>query len=65
MLPAAAKEFADTESMIRAGRNFGPYRWDRYDIVVMPPSFRSGHGESAAVLHHADGDRRATRAWCR
>lgn len=36
----AAREFADTESMIAAGEKlFGPYRWGRYDILVLPPSF--------------------------
>jgi leukotriene-A4 hydrolase len=36
--PAAA-EFADTETLIRAGEKLiGPYRWDRYDILVLPPS---------------------------
>ncbi len=39
MISAAAKEFADTESMIAAGEKlFGPYRWTRYDILVLPPS---------------------------
>jgi leukotriene-A4 hydrolase len=37
---AAAKEFADAEALLRAGeRLFGTYRWDRFDIVVPPPSF--------------------------
>ena len=37
MIKAAAKEFADTESMIAAGEKlFGPYRWSRYDILVLP-----------------------------
>jgi leukotriene-A4 hydrolase len=40
IIKAAAKEFADTELMIQAcERLFGPYRWGRYDILVMPPSF--------------------------
>jgi leukotriene-A4 hydrolase len=44
---AAAKEFADTESMIAAGEKlFGPYRWTRYDILVMPPSFPVGGMEN-------------------
>jgi aminopeptidase N len=39
-LKAAAKEFADTESMMQsAEKMFGPYRFTRYDILVMPPSF--------------------------
>ncbi len=47
MLKAAAKEFADTESMIQASEKmFGPYRWTRYDILVMPPSFPVGGMEN-------------------
>jgi leukotriene-A4 hydrolase len=46
-IKAAAKEFADTESMIQANeRMFGPYRWSRYDILVMPPSFPEGGMEN-------------------
>jgi leukotriene-A4 hydrolase len=40
MIKEAAKEFADTESMIQAAEKlFGTYRWGRFDILVMPPSF--------------------------
>src|SRR3984957_93238 len=47
VVKAAAKEFADTESMIQAGEKlFGPYRWTRYDILVMPPSFPVGGQEN-------------------
>jgi leukotriene-A4 hydrolase len=47
VLKAAAKEFADTESMIQAGEKlFGPYRWTRYDILVLPPSFPVGGMEN-------------------
>jgi leukotriene-A4 hydrolase len=43
----AAKEFADTESMIQANEKiFGPYRWSRYDVLVMPPSFPAGGMEN-------------------
>ncbi len=36
----AAWEFADTEKMIHAAEElYGPYRWGRYDILVLPPSF--------------------------
>jgi leukotriene-A4 hydrolase len=46
-LKAAAKEFADTEAMIAASEKlFGPYRWTRYDILVMPPSFPVGGMEN-------------------
>jgi leukotriene-A4 hydrolase len=47
MIKAAAKEFADTESMLQASEKmFGPYRWSRYDILVMPPSFPEGGMEN-------------------
>ena len=47
VVKAAAKEFADTESMIAASEKlFGPYRWTRYDILVMPPSFPVGGMEN-------------------
>jgi aminopeptidase N len=37
---AAAKEFADAAALLHAGEKlFGTYRWDRFDIVVPPPSF--------------------------
>jgi leukotriene-A4 hydrolase len=47
MIKEAAKEFADTESMIQANEKmFGPYRWSRYDVLVMPPSFPEGGMEN-------------------
>jgi leukotriene-A4 hydrolase len=47
MVDAAAKEFADTESMVATGEKlFGPYRWGRYDILVLPPSFPVGGMEN-------------------
>jgi len=47
VLKAAAKEFADTESMIETSEKlFGPYRWDRYDILVLPPSYPVGGMEN-------------------
>jgi leukotriene-A4 hydrolase len=47
VVKAAAKEFADTEAMIAAGEKlFGPYRWTRYDILVLPPSFPVGGMEN-------------------
>ncbi|HZX81239.1 MAG TPA: M1 family metallopeptidase, partial [Lysobacter sp.] len=40
-------EFADTEKMIQANeRLYGPYRWDRYDMLVLPPSFPYGGMEN-------------------
>ena len=44
---AAASEFADVEAMIRTTEDlYGPYRWGRYDILVMPPSFPLGGMEN-------------------
>jgi hypothetical protein len=40
LLDQAAREFADEDAMLQAAeRLFGPYRFDRYDVVVMPASF--------------------------
>ena len=47
VVDAAAEEFADTEAMIEAAeRLYGPYRWDRYDLLVLPPSFPFGGMEN-------------------
>ena len=44
---AAAREFADTEKMIVATEAlYGPYRWGRYDLLVLPPSFPFGGMEN-------------------
>lgn len=43
----AVAEFADTEKMIdTAERLYGPYRWDRYDMLLLPPSFPYGGMEN-------------------
>ncbi len=43
----AAWEFAETEAMVEAvEKRFGPYRWGRYDILVLPPSFPYGGMEN-------------------
>jgi leukotriene-A4 hydrolase len=43
----AAWEFADIEKMIDAAESMGgPYRWGRYDVLVMPPSFPFGGMEN-------------------
>ncbi|MCQ3829043.1 M1 family metallopeptidase [Microbulbifer elongatus] len=47
LLDAAAKEFEDTEDMLEVTEeNFGPYRWDRYDLLILPPSFPFGGMEN-------------------
>ena len=43
----AAWEWADTPAMITATEEmYGPYRWDRYDLLVLPPSFPFGGMEN-------------------
>ncbi len=40
LLADAAKEFADTETLLKAGETlFGAYRFERCDLVVLPPAF--------------------------
>jgi hypothetical protein len=47
LLDAAAAEFADTESMLESTEQvYGPYRWDRYDLLILPPSFPFGGMEN-------------------
>jgi aminopeptidase N len=46
----AAREFAGTEAMVQAAEMIlGPYRWGRYDILVMPPSFPVGGMENPSL----------------
>ncbi|MBI2429786.1 MAG: M1 family metallopeptidase [Ignavibacteriales bacterium] len=43
----AAYEFVDLEKMISAAEElYGPYRWERYDLLVLPPSFPFGGMEN-------------------
>jgi leukotriene-A4 hydrolase len=47
MLDAAAHEFAGVEDMIAAAEAlFGPYDWERFDVLAMPPSFPYGGMEN-------------------
>ncbi len=47
LLEAAAYEFADTERMLEiAEQAYGPYRWGRYDLLILPPSFPFGGMEN-------------------
>ena len=46
----AAKEFEDTEKMLTAAQElYGPYRWGRYDLLVLPPSFPFGGMENPGL----------------
>ena len=43
----AAWEFADMERMLESAEAlYGPYRWGRYDVIVLPPSFPFGGMEN-------------------
>ena len=47
MVERAVAEFADTEKMIEVTEAlYGPYRWERYDLLVLPPSFPFGGMEN-------------------
>ncbi|XP_023543286.1 leukotriene A-4 hydrolase homolog [Cucurbita pepo subsp. pepo] len=51
VLDAAAREFAGTEEMIRQGEKlFGPYDWERFDLLVLPPSFPYGGMENPKMV---------------
>ena len=50
MLDAAAYEVGDVEKMIDAAQAlYGPYRWGRYDMLVLPPSFPFGGMENPTL----------------
>lgn len=47
MLEKSAHEFADMEKMIELAESlYGPYQWERYDVIVLPPSFPFGGMEN-------------------
>jgi leukotriene-A4 hydrolase len=47
MVDRSAYEFVDLEKMISAAEElYGPYRWERYDLLVLPPSFPFGGMEN-------------------
>jgi len=49
-LAAAAHETADTEKMVAAAEAlYGPYRWGRYDMIVLPPAFPYGGMENPTL----------------
>ena len=46
-LDEAAQEFVDLERMVTVAESLlGPYRWGRYDLLVLPPSFPFGGMEN-------------------
>ena len=47
VIDAAAAEFAEVETMMTTAEQlYGPYRWGRYDMLVLPPSFPYGGMEN-------------------
>lgn len=46
-LEAALYEFAEMDDMLKAAEKlYGTYRWDQYDVLVLPPSFPFGGMEN-------------------
>lgn len=47
IIAKAGAEFSDMETMLEAAEKlYGPYRWTRYDVLVLPPSFPFGGMEN-------------------
>jgi leukotriene-A4 hydrolase len=47
VIESAVWEFVDLEKMIAGAEElYGPYQWDRYDVLVLPPSFPFGGMEN-------------------
>ncbi len=50
LVDAAAEEFADLEEMVSTAEGIlGPYRWGRYDLLVLPPAFPYGGMENPTL----------------
>jgi aminopeptidase N len=67
VVEAAAREFGEVDSMIGAAEElFGPYDWDRFDLLCMPPSFPYGGMENPRLAFLTPtllaGDRSLTAA---
>lgn len=49
-IDAAAEEVSDVEAMVEAAEElYGPYRWGRYDMIVLPPAFPYGGMENPVM----------------
>lgn len=52
MVKRAAEEFSDLPKIMKVGeRLFGPYPWERSDILVLPPSFPYGGMENPCLMY--------------
>lgn len=49
-LDKAVNEFVDLPKMLDAAENlYGPYAWEQYDVIVLPPSFPFGGMENPRI----------------
>lgn len=56
MLKKSAWEFAELGKMVVAAEKlYGPYRWGRYDVLVLPPSFPYGGMENPNLTFLTQG----------
>ena len=67
VVEAAAREFGEVDTMIGVAEElFGPYDWDRFDLLCMPPSFPYGGMENPRLAFLTPtllaGDRSLTAA---
>lgn len=47
LIDKSVNEFADLEDMLTAAESlYGPYKWEQYDLIVLPPSFPFGGMEN-------------------
>ena len=47
MLNRAYEEFSDMEKMVSAAEQlYGPYAWEQFDVIILPPSFPFGGMEN-------------------
>ena len=47
MIASSAFELSDMEKMVEAAEAlYGPYKWDRFDLIILPPSFPFGGMEN-------------------
>ncbi|XP_053319083.1 leukotriene A-4 hydrolase [Spea bombifrons] len=50
LLEASVYEFAETEKMLKYAEDLvGPYVWERYDLLILPPSFPYGGMENPCL----------------
>ena len=64
LIEAAAWELAGNEEKLNeAEKLLGPYLWDRYDVLIMPPSFPYGAMENPRLTFFSSGLIVGDRSW--